>query len=69
MKHRELYALVIGFILAILFTRILDNDWSTVAAIVVGLVPFIQDLRNAAHSEADTDSSDNEDAQEGANDD
>jgi general stress protein CsbA len=54
-KHRELYALVIGFILAILFSRILEGDWTTVAAIVVGLVPFIQDLRNAAHSEADTD--------------
>jgi hypothetical protein len=64
MKHRELYALVIGFILAILFTRMLDGDWSTVAAIVVGLVPFIQDLRNAAHGEADTDD-DSEDESEG----
>jgi hypothetical protein len=64
MKHRELYALVIGFILAILFTRMLDGDWSTVAAIVVGLVPFIQDLRNAAHSEADNDD-DSENESEG----
>jgi hypothetical protein len=61
MKHRELYALVIGFILAILFSRILEGDWTTVAAIVVGLVPFIQDLRHAAHSEGDG----NEDTQEG----
>lgn len=51
MKHRELYALVIGFILAILVSRVADGDWTTVAAIVIGLVPFIQDLRNAAHSE------------------
>jgi hypothetical protein len=51
MKSRELYHLIIGFILALIIFRIMEGDWATVSALLVGLVPFIQDLRRKVEDE------------------
>ena len=45
MKSRETYAWIIGFIFAVIIFRIMDGDWMTVSALLIGLIPFLQDLR------------------------
>ena len=45
MKSREIYCWIIGFIFAVTIFRMMDGDWMTVSALLIGLVPFLQDLR------------------------
>jgi hypothetical protein len=45
MKSREIYAWIIGFIFAVIIFRMMDGDWATVSVLLIGLVPFLQDLR------------------------
>lgn len=53
MKARELYTLIIGFIIAVIIFRVHEGDWSTVSGLLIGLVPFLQDLRHSANETDD----------------
>lgn len=58
MKSRELYSIIVAIIIVLIVVRMLEGDWQMVSALLIALMPFLQDLHrkiNEAENDRSTD--------------